>query len=458
MPSSSLKKKWPSWAFWIIAGAISLYAIWGVTRVPFHPDESTYLFMSADFNLALSDPASMAWEPGSALDLRGHYRAIDAPITRYLLGLGRSLAGLPALPADWSWAKNWEENRRAGALPDERLLLAGRLAITLLLPVSLFFIYLIGRRMGGEACGLLAVVLLGGNALILLHARRAMAEGALTLGILFAIWTFLDGWKRPWLAGLGLAVAFNAKQSTVALLPTGVLAVVWGIHDPTYGRIGDRTRKAIANILIYGAVFGLVTLLLNPYLWRNPWGAVQVSVKERNELLQRQVADTLRLAPGKALLTPGQRAVSLAANLLVLPPSFAEVNQYQAYTAAAEQAYLKTPGNNLLRGMMGGGVMLSLMLLGIALALVDFRHKNQDQKRALALVGLATISLVTLLILAVPLSWQRYVIHLVPVACLWAAYPASLFYKLMPGKGRNRLSKAGLEKETGLSSLDSPDR
>jgi hypothetical protein len=446
MPSSSPKLKWPSIAFWLIAGAISLFAIWGVGGVPFHPDESTYLFMSADFDLARSNPASLAWEPGTALDLRAHYRAIDAPMNRYLLGLGRSLAGLPALTADWNWRDNWRDNRQAGALPDERLLQAGRLTITLLLPLSLFFIYLTGRRMGGEASGLLAVILLGSNALILLHTRRAMAEGALTFSILLALWSFLDGWKRPWLAGLGMAMALNAKHSTLALLPVGMLAVAWGVFLPATGLLGARLRKALVNLLIYGAMITLITLVLNPFYWRDPLAAARVSIKERNDLLERQVADTLRLAPENALLIPGQRTVALLANLFVLPPAFAEVGQYQAYTAAAEQAYLATPGNDLLRGMAGGGVMLGLVLLGVGLALVDYRHNNLEQRRALALVGLATISLTLLLIAAVPLSWQRYVIPLVPLACLWAAYPASLVEKIKQNKAGDRLSSAIPEK------------
>src|SRR5512139_2210760 len=159
--NSAPSTKPPTWTFWLLAGAISLYAIWGVARVPFHPDESTNLFMSADLDVLLSNPTSMAWEATKGVELRQHYRMIDAPITRYLLGLGRSIAGLPALPADWNWGISWENNRQAGGLPDDRLLWAGRLAITLLLPFSLLFSYLIGRRMDGEASGLLSVVLLG---------------------------------------------------------------------------------------------------------------------------------------------------------------------------------------------------------------------------------------------------------------------------------------------------------
>ena len=90
--------------------------------------------------------------------------------------------------------------------------------------------------------------------------------------------------------------------------------------------------------------------------------------------------------------------------------------------------------------------MLGLFLLGAALALVDYRHKNQEQRRALALVGLVTISLTVMMIWAVPLTWQRYVIPLVPMACLWAAYPASILEKVKQSKARNSLSKASSEK------------
>ena len=416
------KTKRPSWMFWLLAGAISLFAIWGIPGVPFHPDESTYLFMSADFDVLLSNPASIAWETAKSVDLRQHYRMIDAPITRYLLGLGRSIAGLPALPADWSWRTSWVNNQQAGALPDERLLQTGRLAITLLIPFSLFFIYLVGRRMGGEASGLLAAALLGSNALILLHTRRTMAEGALTFGVIFALWSFLDGWRRPWLAGLGMALAFNAKQSSLALLPVGLLAVAWELKAASVDTRRRAVGKTLTNVTIFLAVFGLVTLALNPFLWRDPLGAAQASLAERNALLQRQVTDTMRLAPEKTLLTTGRRAASLLANLYILPPSFAEVNQYHPYTEADELAYLSAPGQNLMRGWVGGGVMLTLTLLGLILGIISLRRAPPDQRKALTLTLLATIFQITALIALVPLTWQRYVIPVAPLACLWAAF------------------------------------
>ncbi len=423
MTNPAMAKKRPSWAFWVLAGAISLYALWGTAHIPFHPDESTQLFMSSDFDMLFANPLSMAWEPGKEADLRTHYRLIDAPLTRYLLGLGRSIAGLPPLPVDWDWTLSWEENRIAGALPQEQLLQTGRLTVTLLLPLSLLFIYLIGREIGGEASGLLAVLLLGSNALTLLHGRRAMAEGALTLGAVFALWSFLQAERRPWLAGLGMALAFNAKHSALALLPVGLLAAAWGPFNPQAGALADRLKRALVNVSIYGAVFASLTLFMNPFLWRDPIGAVQVSLRERRALLDRQLADTLKLAPEKALLTPAQRGMALLANLLIVPPAFAETNQYHPYTAYAEQRYLSLPGHNLLRSLQGAGVTLGLFLFGVALALVDFRKLRLEQRRALALLALATVSQAALLILTVPLTWQRYVIPLTPLVCLWSAYP-----------------------------------
>ena len=268
---------------------LSLIALAGAGRVPFHPDESTYLFMSADFDLLFADPLAMAFDPAletgpqSVAYGRQLYRTLDAPLIRYLLGLGRTLAGLPALPADWNWGKSYAENRSAGALPAPELLLAGRAMVTLLLPLSCIFLYLSGAAIGGRWTGLLAIVFLGLNALVWLHARRAMAEGALLFGVCFALWGFQQGDRRPWLAGLGMALAFNTKLSALALFPVGLLAVIWlaqGAGAEAGGSVANapiraRLRRMAINVLVYCGVFALLTLALNPVLWRNPLAATR---------------------------------------------------------------------------------------------------------------------------------------------------------------------------------------
>jgi hypothetical protein len=436
-----------SWALWPLLILLTAFALSGVADVPFHPDESTQLYMSRDFELLLNDPISLAWTPEQAGDGRAHLRLVDAPLTRYLLGLGRGLAGLPALSSDWDWTKTWEQNGVAGSLPDPRLLLAGRLTLTFLLPFSLLLIYQIGARMHGPLTGLLALLLMGLNALVLLHDRRAMAEAALTFGVLLAIWSFLTSQRHPWLVGLGLAVAFNAKQTGLILLPVGLLAVALPDLETRPARLicasdltgfqnlsGLGPRKMISDLKrIAGAwakilvVFGLVTFLLNPFLWRQPLQAVQAAILERQNLQKGQAADLKRLLPDVALDSPSRRLAALLANLYFTPPAFAEAGNYSTQTQAAEGAYLARPGYRLLRGLTGGAVMFTLNLLGIFLACLRLRRLGPQRRRAVAMLLLATLCLGLGVFWLAPLPWQRYVIPLAPLTCLWAAYAVSSF-------------------------------
>jgi len=403
--------------------------------VPFHPDESTYLFMSSDFEALLHHPFSLAWDPEKQTDQRQIYRERDAPLARYLIGLGRSIAGLRALPVDWDWGKSWQQNRLAGALPDDDLLTSARLAITLLIPLSLLFMYLSGVIISGRTTGLIAALFLGTNALILLHDRRAMSEGALTFGVVFALWSFLQADKRPWLAGIGIALAVSSKHSALTLLPVGLLAVCWRSTRTSQGTregklfAGDLfhvSRSGLMSltfrIIQFLGVFLLTTWLLNPFLWRYPLQALASSWENRQDLLQQQLNDTLRLAPEKALLSPSRRAAVLLANLYLTTPSFAEVGNYLPITHAAEDDYLGMPGHNLLRNLPGGGVLATLTLFGSLVAIIQLKSQSLQKRRALILTLLGSISQIMAIILFIPLPWQRYVIPLIPFSCLWSAY------------------------------------
>jgi len=411
--------------FIALAGALILYNFWSVKLVPFHPDESTYLFMSSDFEALLQDPLSLVWEADKAGDPRQHYRAVDPPLTRDLLGLGRTIAGLKALPADWDWSKSWEENQQAGALPDEGLLTTGRITMTLLLPFSLWLIYQVGNKVNSDLTGLLAMLLLGTNALVLLHGRRAMAEGVLVLGTMLALWGILQAGQRPWLAGLCAALVFNAKHTGLALLPVSMLAACWPLPGMPF-----RWGKATMALIQVLGVFILLTLALNPYLWSDPLHAIKAAWSERQELVQRQLADTARLTPGQVLSDPARRAAALLANLYLLEPSFAEVGNYQAQTAAAERAYLSAPGTSLFRGVAWGSLLFTLTLAGITIAITRLRRIQALKRRNVILVLIAMSAQVASLIWLVPLPWQRYVIALVPYVCVWIAYCLDSFIQL----------------------------
>lgn len=407
--------------FWLLFLLIAVFMLWGVKLVPFHPDESTYLYMSSDFEELLEKPASLAWSDSQENDPKQLYRLLNPPLTHYVLGIGRVLTGLPPLPVDWDWSKSWEENRQAGALPEVRLLLAGRIAVTLCLLLSLFFLYHAGKQLGGQLTGLLTVLLMGTNMLVLLHGRRAMSEGLLILGVSVFVWSLTYSARYPWLTALGLFLAFNAKPSTLALLPVGLLAVCWNLeHRPK--SLEGRLYASGWNMAQFLIVFTLLTLAINPVLWKNPIRATQAAINARRDLLHRQVSDTRRLLSAQVINSPTQHAAILIANLYILPPAFAEVGNYLSETARQEQEYLTIFGHNLLRGQVGGGLMLALTLLGLVKIAGRIVSSPSTSTAQGALLLLPTVLFQAGgLVFAVPLPWQRYCIPLVPVSCLIAA-------------------------------------
>lgn len=407
----------PPWSALLLISPLAAFYISGLPDVPFHPDESTQLYASADFEQLWRDPLGMAWDPARAEDRRQHIRALDAPLTRYAIGLLRWLAGLAPLPNDWDWSLSWEQNRAAGALPGEELLWVARLAPAALFPLSLYLFYLAARALGGEIAGLAAIALLGTNALVLLHTRRAMAEGALLFGLAGCLAVLPTAGRRPWLAGLALAAAFNAKQSALALLPAMLLAAA----RPPRPAV-EKPVALLGRLAQCAGAFLLVTLALNPLAWRQPLRAVGYALQARQELLARQAADVRRLVPQQAPQDAALRAALLLGHLYRAPLLFAEASNYQAQTAGDEAAYQANPFHTLWRGPAGSAALLALTLSGLAVGILQAR-RSPGSSRSLLLTFLLATALQGLgLVAAVPLAWQRYALPLVPFTLLWAAH------------------------------------
>ncbi len=407
---------------------ISTLALCGVRAVPFHPDESTQLFTSADFDLWLSHPTAAGWQPGQDDDLRQRYRLLDAPLTHLVLGLGRAVAHQPPLPVDWDWSLSWQENALAGAVPSETLLTAGRTAVTLLLPLTLTLLYLTGLSLGGRRVGLLSILFLGLNPLTLLHARRAMAEGALLFGITFTLWALLSAsrYRTIWL-GIALGLTINAKQSALALLPTLALPASLSRRSILW------LRQTISGLLITI----VLSILLNPVFWSHPTLAMRSAAHLRTELARRQSADIARMNPEALLDSPSKRLIALLGNLFIVPPQFAEVDNYHTETATAVAAYLAQPLHTWGRGLAGGAFFLTLTLIGMGRAAREawkgrttFRVSRATQK--VVWLWVATILQGGALLLMIPLPWQRYVIPLLPMVALWQAYALHPAIKKQP--------------------------
>jgi 4-amino-4-deoxy-L-arabinose transferase-like glycosyltransferase len=418
------------WFFILTLLLLSFFYLTGVVKIPFHPDESTLIYMSSDFEHLLTKPGSLTWRVDDPVSDVVRYRMIDAPITRYLLGFGRVISQNPPPEADWDWSRNWEENTFTGALPADNLLLIGRLVIAGLFPLTITMLYLIGLKINGRLLGIVIVLIFSFNPLILLHTRRAMAEGALVFGLVLSLYAFLKLEKYPFLVGLVLALAFNAKHSAFVLFPIGLLAVSWSsfstIRNPS-------SWFSIVGRYLIG--FTVLTLLLNPFLWRNPINAGLEAFNQRQSLLARQQADFKEFFPIQVLETPTERVMVTLAQTLIAPPIFAEVGNYREDTLLAENKYLQVPGNNLARNYVTGGLILGFILLGTLALIREVLIGEPDKRRNPIILILSILAMVIGYTLQIPFSWQRYSVPLIPfisilagVGIMWGIKNSRRFY------------------------------
>ncbi|NPV85679.1 MAG: hypothetical protein HPY45_06680 [Anaerolineae bacterium] len=413
-------------ALFLILLLSSLY-LCGVSAVPFHPDESTQIFMSADVEIASQNLAALFWKPNSQSDARQQYRLLDAPLTRYLIGIGRQIARLAPLPADWDWSKSWDENRADGALPSENLLTVSRISIACLFPVTLAALYIAIKSAFNRITACLFILLIGTHALILLHTRRAMAEGTLLFAIALTWLAMTRAIQRPYLLALPAALAFCAKQSAVIYAIVGMLTVVL----PAAIEKAQNWQKSIGQILLYLLLYLALVFALNPFLWRNPLQASRAAWQARQNLLQRQTQAIGALAPSQILDTPAKKAASLLLNLYFNPPSFAEVENYRQQTRLSEQTYSANPFHRLGRGQTAGTLMLILSLTGFGFACLAAARAPQQTKRQIVLLVAACLLQTAWLLALIPFPFQRYYLPLLPFVCLWAAYALERLIRLV---------------------------
>lgn len=426
--------------FLLVLSLISTWYWSGVTSVPFHPDESTFLFLSSDLNTLLRQPMALVWESNpTSVDgtnalrsARYRYWLLDAPLGRYLVGMGRVLAGEPALPVDWDWGKSWAENQQSGALPSPRLLLAGRLAPAALFPLSVLLLFLTTRRVTNSFTAWVAALLMAGSSLVLLHTRRSVSEGPLLFTTSLMLWSLVKTEERPWLTAFAAALATAAKHTLAAFAPIGLLAVLLPQRSTAVATFSSRIRQvAFFTILFTAAIF-----LLNPFLWKEPVQAFEASITARQNLVQAQVSDR----PGQELNTPARRLASLVGALYFSPIQTAEVRNYQAETLAQDTAYLSNPLHTLFRSSQAGVLLLIFNLVGFGFGCAAVRRAPARQRGLLLLLAAALVQTLALLAL-IPLPWQRYYLPLVPLNCFWTAYGLDTLRRAVVASGKALIFK-----------------
>ena len=394
----------------------SFFYFFNLENVPFHPDESTQIFMSGDLEIFKKDPSNLIWRAEISLDNRMKYRLLDAPLAREWIGVFRLITGKSALLSDWDWTQTWQENENSGAIPSVGLLSTGRLASSIFFPLDLIFIFLIGQKIRGKQMGWLMVFLFSFNALVLLHTRRAMSEGPLLFFIILALWVFLQNPKYLILSAIPAALAFNSKYSALPLFILGGFTII----VRNWGSIKNLNR-ILLHTLAYVLVFLFITFLLNPFLWIHPLQAISMASQVRQELIIRQVYELGELNPGVVLNSPLKRILAIIGNLFITPLAFSEVGNYIQNTVSSERIYLLNSIQNMFRGFTGGGINLLLSISGFIFGLIGVRKEPLERNQFLLILVVGTILQAIFLCVAFPLPFQRYVTPLIPFTIFWGA-------------------------------------
>jgi 4-amino-4-deoxy-L-arabinose transferase-like glycosyltransferase len=418
---------------WILVGLFiflfSIFFFWKISDTPFHPDETTMIFMSSDVDLFLQNPDLLIWNSQIPVDTRMQYRLLDAPFARTWIGIFRVLGRVPELAADWNWSIGWNKNQLTGAYPTPIQITTGRLASAIFFPLDLLFLYLIGRKLRGNLMGWLLVLLFSLNALVLLHSRRAMSEGPLLFFIILSLWSFIQNPQFLFLTAIPVSLAFNAKYSALPLFFIGLFALIYRNY-----LLKNHKNRLIIQLSVYILIFLGITLLLNPFLWDEPFQALKAAIIARNTLLARQLADLGSISQGWISDTFGKRVGSIITNLYLTPPAFHDVGNYIENTISTELRYQAFFPQNLFRGYLWGSFMLVLSAMGFIFGFIHTLRFSRPRRELLLILVVGSTFQFIFLLWAFSIPFQRYVIPLIPYSIIWIAYAINELVDLLERK------------------------
>ena len=451
---------------WLVAAALAVtflaFYLSNLPLVPFHPDESSWLYMSREFAgvvTRLAPPGSRPnlWSPDDEAALV-QYRWLNAPLAKDLIGLSWWLRGFTAadLNTDWSWLLTWDDNVAAGHMPRSGLLWAGRLPGAVLSALSAVLLFGIVYQVRGLGAGLAAALLLGLNPLVLLHGRRAMAEGTLLFFSLLAVWGLVclaqsvgSSRRRPlklglWAAAAGgvVGLALCSKQSAIALLPAGAAAVALPALRPSSGiSLRRRLSVLVALWLGLGLGSGLTFWALNPILYRDLPGGLQRMVTARADLARRQTVTQAAFLPDTVTPDPLSRLRAALLEVYLRPPAVWDLPVYLDQLMPQAALYFAQPLQRFENGPAWGVLWAGLGVAGAAFSALRLWRDRLGQKSLAEQVvwwwALATLG-VTLL--ATPFDWQRYFLPLIPLVCVFAALGAEMLARPVVWLISSRLS------------------
>ena len=379
-----------------------------ISIVPFHPDEATQIYMSQDVELIINHTSDLFFQEDPQYPLEQNYRLLDAPLTKYFIGIFRNIFKQDSLNSDWDWTKSWSDN--LNAIPSNALLFSSRLSAAIFFPFSTLLFVLILKDIFD--CDLflifLSTLLFSFNSLLLLHTRRAMAESEMIFFLLLSLFT-ISKIPKKWffLVSIPIGFAINTKQTLLFLIPLALLMIIYYFIK--------HWKSLVLQLGLFSFIVVSIFYVLNPIIWKEPVKVVIQMLKSRNELSQNQTTAIGSVTPEFLTNSPSEKMTAFIAQIFVLEPTPQDISNYQDEINPSVSNYFKIPlHKGLLRNLLVGTIYFLLVIFGIykSFNFLDCKHK------LIFISGFALFCLEILFLLAIP--FQRYYLPAIPFTIIFA--------------------------------------
>jgi hypothetical protein len=285
----------------IFLSVLGGYIFLGLTRVPFHGDESTLIRLSRDFAYLFQDHdiQKVIYRQNPAYGSQEQYeRVLTGALDPLTIGLAWTAAGMDreGLNGFWRWyprgMDEWEYNVRAENMPSAELLTVARIPSTLFTVLSIFVVFAIAWNLSrSRPAAWVAAFLYATAPAILVNGRRAMQEGAMLLftalalssGLLIAreLQAAAPRFRRIAAGFLLLALAAGCAlagkhTSVLAIVPVYFMLAVLIVRiapgkNPPEEKRPDARCRLLCGWLGSGFLGVSVFFILMPVWWAFAW-------------------------------------------------------------------------------------------------------------------------------------------------------------------------------------------
>jgi 4-amino-4-deoxy-L-arabinose transferase-like glycosyltransferase len=481
--------------------ALAGYVASGRASVPFHGDESTFVWLSRDTHTLVEtrDPSALALGVARSDPRAVWLRVLNGSLAPLSIGLAWRGAGFSVqdLNGPWQWAvpehgpgAQWRFNVERGNRPGDALLAAARLPSTLAAAASVALVYALALGLSGSrSAAWLAAGAYASHPAVLLNGRRAMQEGWLLLCsalVVFVAWRAVRAQERPgaregtlgWLVALAAAsgLALAAKHSAAVVVGAALLAVLcapWlrrraGGPCVPPGQLASLAGVGLGALAVFSlltpvwwspprtlALLGLAALAFGlrgawrsrrAWLWRgSALALIAGALLARPELPRDAIVLPSQLLEARSHLL-GRQVASFAGDdsparrvATLLREAFSAAPQYFEDPAWADVPQLRAQIEAYGASWLAGrGGGLAWGAPLAALCAAGVVAAWRRRREPEALLLGAWLALPALALLANPLPWQRYYLVIQAPLAVLAGLGAAWLLSLRLGRGARR--------------------